>query len=158
LLSDVSNDVCARVRAIIDDCARRRKAGESLSDEDILAAHADPKIHMELRQALSHLRMVDRAFAEADHSAATNDADAQSDGHKVGHSPSTQRLRIRCPLCFTPSDRVPDTPWEPITCGKCGNCFRLAGVESTAIELGTSRSIGHFDLIERIGMGGFGAV
>ena len=157
---DVPSD---QVQSIINECIRRRKAGESLTDEEVLAAHPDPQLQVELRQALSHLRMIERAFAKAD-PGGTSRAHATDDGVSKparwdgSHDASATCLRVRCPHCFTPSNRIPDTPWEEIVCAKCGNSFRLAGVELEAVNRRIPRSIGHFDLIEQIGIGGFGTV
>lgn len=116
-LSNVSDVLSDEVQAIIDDCTRRRKSGESLSDDDVLAAHPDPKFQTELCQALSHLRMIEWAFASAVRSGivpAAGECESSPLGRNMPLSSTTIRLRIRCPHCSTPSDRIPDTPWEQI--------------------------------------------
>jgi tetratricopeptide (TPR) repeat protein len=160
-LSEATDAPSDDVQAIIDEYVQRRKTGEPLTDEQVLAAHPDPRIYAELKEALAHLRMVERAFVAADNSQTFNstlDPDSQSRETPLSESMRNSCLRIRCPHCHTPSDRIPDTPWEEIACGRCGNSFRLAGVKGASDEQATRKSIGHFDLLERIGVGGFGTV
>ena len=58
--SDRSTLRAARVQRIIDDCVRRRAAGESLPDEAVIAAHAE--LMPELADALRGLAIVGAAF------------------------------------------------------------------------------------------------
>ncbi len=158
--SDVSPDL-SRVHLIIQECTRRRQAGELLTDEGLLAAHPDAELQAELKQALAHLRMVERAFAAAERdgtSATTHDFDAQSSKGRADDSTHPTRLRIRCPHCSAPSDWIPDTPWESITCSQCGDSYQLVGAETEGAQQGELKTMGRFDLIERIGVGGFGTV
>src|SRR5437868_12332545 len=64
-------------------------------------------------------------------------------------------LRIRCPYCHRPLEVVADSALIDIPCDACGNCFNLAGDDRVEGALG---QIGHFELLERLGMGGFGTV
>ncbi|MAT72727.1 MAG: hypothetical protein CMJ58_24875 [Planctomycetaceae bacterium] len=69
-----------------------------------------------------------------------------------------QGLHIRCPHCASPVELLADTPDEDVTCRACGSTFCLverAGAESTASTL---KSIGRFELLSRLGVGGFGTV
>ena len=159
--SDVSPDLPRRVHLIIQECTRRREAGELLTDEQLLAAHPDAELQAELKQALAHLKLVERAFAAAEHdgtSATTHNFDSLSANGRARDSTHLTRLRIRCPHCSAPSDRIPDTPWESITCSQCGKFYQLVGAETEGAQQGAIQSMGRFDLIERIGVGGFGAV
>ena len=161
--SEITDLVAHQVDAIVEDCLRRRRSGESLTDEQLLAAHPDPELQGQLKQALVHLKMIERAFAAADGGESappTPPFDSASNGRAASQPTSVTGLRIRCPHCFTPSDRVPDTPWEKITCTRCGGTYRLAATEGEGEgeREGALKSIGHFDLIERIGVGGFGTV
>ena len=68
------------VRGIINDLIVRRAAGETISDESLIAAH--PGLMPELAERLRNLRMVE---------CAEQDAKAVSEG-----------LHIRCPHCWPP--------------------------------------------------------
>jgi len=61
-------------------------------------------------------------------------------------------LQIRCPDCGSPFEIDADASLANVTCSACGNQFSLVG-EGAAIS-----TIGHFELIERLGIGRFGVV
>jgi len=72
-------------------------------------------------------------------------------------------LLFRCPHCHNPIELVDDDVLEEITCPSCGSKFALAVDETLDFQPGIEtetrcRTIGHFQLIERLGVGGFGAV
>ena len=68
-------------------------------------------------------------------------------------------MEVRCPQCHTPIDPDTDSLLSEIICVGCGGAFSLAGDEETfALPDGKTRTIGHFELLERIGAGSFGAV
>ncbi len=160
-LADTSDVASVQVERIIEECMRRRAAGDSLTDAEVLAANPDPQLRAELEQALAHLRMVQQAVAVADRSGtipAKHMLGSEVTGDGASQAESLTQLRIRCPHCFTPSDWIPDTPWEKITCSRCGATYRLAGTEAVGEGPGALKSIGRFELIERVGVGGFGTV
>lgn len=68
----------------------------------------------------------------------------------------TSGLLVRCPHCFRPVKVQGDTRPARLFCGACGKHFGLVlrGKEEEP-EL---KRLGHFDLIERVGIGGFGVV
>ncbi len=71
-------------------------------------------------------------------------------------APSGQ-LEIRCPSCQTPLQVQVDTSLTEITCETCGSHFSL--VDQSAITQSVPLSqLGHFEILERLGMGGFGSV
>jgi WD40 repeat protein len=68
------------------------------------------------------------------------------------------QLNIRCPNCHAPTQVAADTVLTDLTCGSCGSQFRL--VDQTKEE-GTTpilAKLGRFELMERLGVGGFGSV
>jgi tetratricopeptide (TPR) repeat protein len=65
-------------------------------------------------------------------------------------------LRVRCPHCQNGVELLPDAPLESITCHSCGSAFGLAPDSRGAA--GEPPSVGRFLLLERLGIGGFGAV
>lgn len=76
------------------------------------------------------------------------------------HSPprESRGLHIRCPHCSNPVELLSDTPHDSITCRTCGSAFNLADEDGHTAEAPTLRKIGRFELISRLGIGGFGTV
>ena len=78
------------------------------------------------------------------------------------HSPGSSgaaSLRIRCPHCRNPVVLLVDTPFTDIICDSCGSCFSLVGGgEEQTQQMSVLKTVGHFELISRIGLGGFGTV
>jgi serine/threonine protein kinase len=67
-------------------------------------------------------------------------------------------LHIRCPHCNNGVELLADTPFEDITCHTCGSTFNLAVREEATSAAAPLRRVGRFDLISRVGIGGFGTV
>jgi serine/threonine protein kinase len=72
--------------------------------------------------------------------------------------PRSSGLHIRCPHCSNPVELLNDTPLESITCRTCGSAFSLVDQEQKTRESPTLKRIGRFELVARLGMGGFGTV
>jgi tetratricopeptide (TPR) repeat protein/tRNA A-37 threonylcarbamoyl transferase component Bud32 len=68
-------------------------------------------------------------------------------------------LHVRCPHCRNPIELVPDAELESIRCTSCGSHFSLTSDDDqkTRDARGFAQ-IGHFKLVERLGMGAFGTV
>ena len=67
-------------------------------------------------------------------------------------------MQVRCPQCHTPVEMGSDGNLSDIACPSCGSSFSLLGTEETVpYERGT-KTIGHFDLIEQVGIGTFGSI
>jgi len=142
----VSGDSSERVREVIADCLRRRAAGETVPDQSIIDAH--PDLMPDLADELRKLRLVEAAWEEA--------ADGRPhDGDTETLGPAG--LHIRCPHCHNPVEIVVDTPLTDIACSACGSHFNL--VEDDSIYTTPAvKTIGHFETIEHLGTGAFGAV
>lgn len=70
-----------------------------------------------------------------------------------------RNLRVRCPHCHNPIEVVDTDPLTEISCPSCGSHFNLVSGQSTATFEGeATKSIGHFELLERVGVGHFGSV
>ena len=68
-------------------------------------------------------------------------------------------MQVRCPHCHNPIDVVNDDPSGDVSCPSCGSCFNLAKDTETAQDDGTHvRMLGHFQLLNCLGQGAFGAV
>lgn len=71
----------------------------------------------------------------------------------------TTGFHVRCPHCHNPIELVPDAELESIHCHSCGSDFSLTSDAGAATH--DARSVvqlGHFKLVERVGMGAFGSV
>ncbi len=66
-------------------------------------------------------------------------------------------MHVRCPHCQNPIELVGDSELDDVTCPSCGSHFNLA-VDETVSYRPSVETIGHFQLVERIGMGHFGTV
>lgn len=67
-------------------------------------------------------------------------------------------LHIRCPHCASPVELLASTPYDDVTCRSCGSTFCLVDRTSESASTAKLRKIGRFELIERLGVGGFGTV
>ena len=84
-------------------------------------------------------------------------SDAASRESAVG-SPagSTRTKRVRCPHCHNPIQLRDEQPDE-VLCPACGSTFRIRDTRQTSTT-DEMRPLGKFQLMERVGMGAFGAV
>lgn len=64
--------------------------------------------------------------------------------------------RIRCPHCHNPIQLVEDRSGE-VLCPGCGSPFRIRDTHLTSTTSGM-RALGKFQLLERVGVGAFGAI
>jgi WD40 repeat protein/tetratricopeptide (TPR) repeat protein/tRNA A-37 threonylcarbamoyl transferase component Bud32 len=87
-------------------------------------------------------------------------------GHGVSTQPAPETprgLHIRCPQCHERVEIGDDNAMEQIVCPSCGSSFGVVGDEALTYEsVGGSRhrrrQFGHFELLEQLGAGAFGAV
>ena len=66
-------------------------------------------------------------------------------------------MHVRCPHCHNPIELVDDAELSDIPCPSCGSSFSLL-VEETITYDAPGQTLGHFKLIEQLGMGAFGTV
>ena len=100
---------------------------------------------------------IDRAFAKVAASPLTDSDGNCADGTLAQHG----SLHVGCPQCHH-SIAVGDNVLAEIRCPACGSRFFLAGDQTNAWQDGhaatSPKTIGHFELLEPLGMGAFGAV
>ena len=68
------------------------------------------------------------------------------------------RLTIRCPSCHHPTPVAADTALADLACETCGGRFGLVDEADTIVAGAALKTIGHFELEERLGTGAFGSV
>jgi WD40 repeat protein/serine/threonine protein kinase len=68
----------------------------------------------------------------------------------------TRGQRLRCPHCRNPIQLVDERPDE-VLCPACGSTFRVQDTRPTT-TVSPMRQLGKFQLLERVGLGAFGAV
>lgn len=67
-------------------------------------------------------------------------------------------LHLRCPHCQNQVELLDEAKLEEITCNSCGDTFSLVADDALAGGLQPSSRISHFELVSRLGTGGFGTV
>ncbi|MGI9428773.1 MAG: protein kinase domain-containing protein, partial [Bythopirellula sp.] len=70
----------------------------------------------------------------------------------------SQALHLRCPHCQNQVELLEDAQLEEITCNSCGDTFSLIDDESSKSGYQALQQVAHFELINRLGTGGFGSV
>lgn len=67
-------------------------------------------------------------------------------------------MHIHCPHCQQSIECSEDSDLHNITCSSCGSAFNLVPDETVSHGTATRRTLGHFELINRLGFGAFGEV
>src|SRR5262249_48185019 len=70
--------------------------------------------------------------------------------------PTSAGVQIRCPHCHSPL-HLGDEKSDEVLCPGCGGSFRLREARHTDTT-SPMKTLGRFQLLERVGLGGFGAV
>ncbi|MFM2092929.1 MAG: Serine/threonine-protein kinase PrkC [Planctomycetota bacterium] len=151
-----------RVEQLVADYLARRERGELISSEQVLSQHADlmPELSQELDRRMAALKPAEiakatetRAMVPAELAGEVKDTQGFL---SVRHA--SRPLKIRCPLCRQAFEIPADGELNAQECPACHKRFSLAGFEPQAASNRGMATIGHFELLERIGMGGFGTV
>lgn len=141
-------DPAERIRGVIADCMQRRADGESVSDESVIDAH--PELMPELAAELRKLQLIEAARIEA---CSDEEKNKEANDHEM-----LSGLHIRCPNCHNPVEITLNRALTVIDCDCCGNRLRLAQDETKDYKTTLGTKLGHFELTEKIGVGGFGTV
>ncbi|REJ87172.1 MAG: hypothetical protein DWQ34_25680 [Planctomycetota bacterium] len=67
-------------------------------------------------------------------------------------------MHVRCPHCRNPIELVEEASLSDVVCSMCGSSFSLLTDDTVSYAQGEHETIGHFQLLERVGIGAFGAV
>jgi serine/threonine protein kinase/ribosomal protein S27E len=139
-----------RLDEVLADYMQRVDAGHAVDRAGLLAEHPD------LAADLSAFFAAGDKFNKAAHPDVTV---AFTPTKSRSTSTSNSRgLQIRCPHCCNPVEVLVDTPYEEISCTACGSSFSLVQREEQTKAAAVLKSIGRFELISRLGVGGFGSV
>ena len=71
---------------------------------------------------------------------------------------TSRELDIRCPHCHHAIELAVDSVGDLVRCQACGGEFNIAAPTSHSSKLPPLRTVGRFNLISRLGVGGFGTV
>lgn len=143
-----------RIDQVIGEVREQLERGDSISESSLRSDY--PGLFPELGEHVRRLLQIRAARAGAKQSARTPDVgqlDASTDGCDAGAA-----LCIRCPHCRNHIKAVVDAPLASIYCEFCGGCFQIVADETPVEQFDTKSSVGHFELVKRLGQGGFGAV
>lgn len=172
-LSRHSSDALAE-RPLLEDYVRRfpelgslDQLGEDLIAHEYRVRHlwGERPGHEEyLARFGGHRASLEEVLSKTDREMAAKAGPAQH-GAKLAASapPQPKALHVKCPHCQNPVEIVEDTPLVEIGCPSCGSSFNLVGDEALAYQTmgGTMhrrQAFSHFELIEQLGHGAFGAV
>ena len=145
-----SDERAARIRQVVMDYLQRRNEGETVDDQSFIAGHAD--LMPELGEDIRLLRLFETRQSEGRAGAkVVCDLDRRDSAQPPG-------LHVRCPHCRQPVKTFVDVSLTEITCSACGSHFRLVGADFGANDAESINTLGHLQLIERLGVGGFGTV
>jgi WD40 repeat protein/tRNA A-37 threonylcarbamoyl transferase component Bud32 len=67
-------------------------------------------------------------------------------------------MQVRCPQCHTAVELASSGKLSDIACPSCGDSFSLLGTQETAPFETAMHVVGHFQLVEQVGVGTFGSV
>ena len=123
----------------------RNERGERLTHEQVVARH--PEFADELK------RIVDQ-FPTLQVPA----GDGRPKAHATLRATGSRGLHIRCPHCQVALELLADAPLNAINCSSCGSNFSLIDGDADNSASRTLQQIGRFQLLSRIGIGGFGTV
>ena len=67
-------------------------------------------------------------------------------------------MQTQCPHCLNSVELTEQAAFKHVECLSCGSYFSLLDEETISRGSAPTRTIGHFELIKEVGVGGFGTV
>ena len=68
------------------------------------------------------------------------------------------QVHLRCPHCQNPIEVVEESSLPDVVCPSCGSSFGLVDVDTLIESHATGHAVGRFQLLQKVGVGAFGAV
>jgi tRNA A-37 threonylcarbamoyl transferase component Bud32 len=121
-----------------------------------LDAGAVTAVEQHLGQCEFCLRTVRQLVGDRPLGRKSSTADAEKDAADTVSDNTPATTKIRCPHCHNPI-QLKEERGDEVLCPGCGSSFRLRDARYTDTTTGM-KSLGKFQLLERIGLGAFGAV
>jgi serine/threonine protein kinase/WD40 repeat protein len=143
-----------RIEQVVSQYVSKCSSGEPVDVDDLARQHSD--LLPELKVALAHQRLV--GLARKNFLRAQDPRSAAPTLVGGAMHETAAKLIVRCPHCSDSVEILVDVPWSDITCVGCGNVFSLVADQLATRDAPSLKQIAHFELIERIGVGGFGTV
>jgi WD40 repeat protein len=142
-----------RLRQAVADYVREIMLGRQITPGEWANLHADlmPELAIELRKA----EVIGAAYARAMSSRPEGALDPAEQPTWSFWRSGSSTLHVRCPHCHNRVDVACDESLVDIVCSTCGSSFSLLCDTNATPRI---KQIGHFELIERLGTGGFGSV
>ncbi|WP_425400975.1 protein kinase domain-containing protein [Aeoliella sp.] len=134
-----------QVDDLLDRWEDARGRGEHLSPEEL--CRESPELLSEVRDKIAALEQMDAKLHLREL--------VDSGKTEAFHYTPKNALPIRCPHCNTTTQVAVDTRVDEVVCDGCGSTFSLKPREGDGPAL---FNIGQFELISRLGVGGFGSV
>src|SRR5262249_38170228 len=132
------------------DIHYRRQAGEQPRTEEYRTRFP----FLDLEQLTNSTKAQLAAAVDAGPAGSTLETHNFRGGVETPHR--TEAVRIPCPHCHNPIQLIDERPDE-VLCPACGSSFRVREAQHTTTA-GGMRPLGKFQLLERVGLGAFGAV
>jgi serine/threonine protein kinase len=116
---------------------------------------ANPELLAELAAELKKAELLGAACRRAIEGAPAASVDPSLEPTRGCWATGDSPLRVRCPHCHNPITIADDVPLTGIVCNTCDSSFSL--LQDTQATP-AARKVAHFELVERLGGGGFGTV
>ncbi|MCO6042666.1 serine/threonine-protein kinase [Aeoliella sp. ICT_H6.2] len=143
-MSPTGNHAHSELEQVLAEYLRKLDEGVHVDREELIAQH--PALAEDLRSFFAHEERLWPAAEAAETATLKHD------------STPGRRLRIRCPQCHAPQELAADCPLSDLICESCGSHFSLIDNPRSTRSADSLTEMGRFELIERLGMGGFGSV
>lgn len=142
---------------IVVECEYRRNGcGGKLTNYEICALH--PDLMPGLSEQLKSLSGRGNDLTEVHDVSSPDRQDQDETPYHTPQRGSSRGLSIRCPHCSNPVELLSDTSIDSITCVTCGSAFSLVDNTEATRMAPTLKRIGRFEIVSRLGVGGFGTV